>query len=129
MIGHDYAVTCIKSIVLCLEEVIGVIEVDTLLPSFSCFLVSLEIRVVSNEDSRLNILSAKATREGGSSPCKIEDITFEILPGISQIFCDVKFFVDFTRLIVGKICARSPSSSKGPGSLLWMVLEFVNSFT
>jgi hypothetical protein len=51
MIGHNYAVTCIQGVVLSLEKIVGVVEVNALLPSFSCLLVSLEIWVVSDEDS------------------------------------------------------------------------------
>jgi hypothetical protein len=50
MIGHDNAVTSVESVVLCLEEVVRVVEVDALLPSFSSLLMSLEIWVMSDED-------------------------------------------------------------------------------
>lgn len=105
MVGHYYTVTSVKSIVLCLEEVVRVVEMDTLLPPFSCLLMSLEIWVVSDEDPRLNILSTKSSRESGGTPCEIEDIALEILPRISQIFCDVELFVNFTRLVVSEVSA------------------------
>jgi len=50
VVGHDNTVTGIEGVVLSLEEVIRVVEVDALLPSFSCLLVAFEIWVVSDED-------------------------------------------------------------------------------
>ena len=57
MVGHDDAIACIEGIFLSLKEVIRVVEVYALLPALSGFLVSLELWVVSDKDSRLDILS------------------------------------------------------------------------
>jgi hypothetical protein len=51
MVSHDDAISSIKRLVLGLEEIIRVVEMNTLLPSFSCLLVSLKIWIMSDEYS------------------------------------------------------------------------------
>jgi len=80
--------------------------------------MTLEFRVVCNEDSRLNILSnfdvSLACGEGSGSPSEVEDVALKVLPGVTEILCDIELLVNFTRLIISKVSARGPSSGKCP---------------
>jgi hypothetical protein len=57
MVSHDDTVTGIKSTLLSFKEVIGIVKVYALLPSFPGLLMSLQVWVVSDEDPGLNILT------------------------------------------------------------------------
>lgn len=72
---------------------------------------------------------SKSGGELSGTPREIKDIIFEILPWISQIFGNVKLFVNFTRFIIIEVLARSPASCKSPWSLLRMVMELMNSLS
>ena len=84
---------------------------------------------MSNEDSRFRLLDVimDTRRVRGDSPSKVEYITLQILPGVTEIFCDVQLLVNFTWFIVCKISTTGPSSCEGPRSLLGMEMELVNS--
>jgi len=127
MVGHHDTVSSVEGLLLSLEEVIGVEEMNGLLPSLSCLLVALELWVVSDEDSRLNVLASwEGSRVLSSSPSEVEDVTLQVLPRVSKIFSDVELLVDLTWLVICEVLAGCPSSSQSPRSLLGMELELMN---
>jgi hypothetical protein len=130
VVGHDDAVSGIKSALLSLEEIVRIVKMNTLLPPLSGFLVTLKLWVMRDEDSLFMVsvtLQVQICGVAGGAPCKIEDVTLKILPRVTEIFGDVQLLVNFTRLIVSKVGAGCPAGCKGPGSLLWMVVELMDS--
>mgnify|MGYP001218296232 CR=1 FL=1 len=133
VLRHDDAVTSIEDFVHGLEEVVGLVEVDALLPSLAGLLVALEIRVVSDEDSGLRLLLAKlaeAESDAGrllrDAPGEVEDVALHELPGVSEVLRDIELLVDLAWLVVVEVSARRPSSCQGPLPLIGMEMEFVN---
>jgi hypothetical protein len=114
----------------CLEEVIGVIKVNRLLPSLSCLLVALKIGVMGNEDSCLIVslgsFMGQRRRELSGSPCEVKHMRFDELPRSTQIFGYVELLVDFTGLAIVEVVTGCPSGGQSPSPLLGMVGELVN---
>jgi len=130
VVGHNDAISGIKSTLLCLEEIVRIVKMNTLLPPLSSFLVTLKLWVMRDEDSLFMVsvtLQVQLRGVAGGAPCKIEDVTLKILPGVTEIFGDVQLLVNFTRLVISKVGAGCPPSCKGPGSLVWMVVELMDS--
>ena len=133
VLRHHNAVATDEDFVHRLEEVVGLVQVDAFLPSLSGLLVTLEIRVVSDEDSGLRLLLAKLTEAVsnaggllGDAPSEIEDVALHELPGVSEVLRHIELLVDLARLVVVEVSARRPSSCQGPLPLVGMEMEFVN---
>ena len=129
MVGHDDAISCIKCNLFSLEEVIWVVKMNILIPPLLGLLVTLEVWVMGQEHSGLDILFVVFCWESGWSPWEIEDIVLKILPGGTKIFGIVKLLVDLAWLIVSKVGAWCPTSCQGPCSLGWMELKLMNFFS
>lgn len=128
MIRHDDTISSFKNLSLCLKKIVGVEQVNILIPSFFGSLMTSQIWISGDENSVLDVFMAKSGGELGCSPSKIENIIFEVLPRITQIFRNVKLLVDFTRFVIVEVLAGCPSSSKSPRSLLWMIMELMDPF-
>jgi hypothetical protein len=60
MVCHNNAIACIEGLMLALEEVIRVVEMDILIPSFLCSLMSSKVWISGDKDSCFNIFVAKS---------------------------------------------------------------------
>lgn len=78
VLRHDDAVAGSERLLLSLEEVVGVVQVHGLLPALTRLLVTLERRVVSNEDAGLIVLGLLVARKldavSSGAPCEVEHI-------------------------------------------------------
>lgn len=133
VLRHDDAVTSIEDFVHGLEEVVGLVEVDALLPSLAGLLVALEVWVVCDEDAGLRLLLADfaeaksdALRLLGDTPSEVEDVALHELPSLTEVLCHVELLVDLARLVIVEVSARRPSGSEGPLPLVGMEVEFVD---
>lgn len=126
MFSFDDAVAIVESDFLAFEEVITVVEINRRRPSLLVLvLVACGSGIMSNEHSFLRqSLIGSFLSCLGVSPSEIVDILFHELPSLSHIFGQIKFFIDFAR-IIPKLHAVSPGSSKCPVSFSGMELEFV----
>jgi len=126
MICHYDAITCCKSLLLCLKEIIGLIKMNCLLPSLSQFLMPFQLWVVCYKYSLIIVNTSKNCRRVGcATPRKIKNMTLKELPCVSKILSKIEFLVDLAWLVINEVGARGPSCCKGPLSLGRMIVELM----
>ena len=64
---------------------------------------------------------------GGCAPLEVEDVVLHVVPIFAQILGDVKFLVNFARLVL-ELCAAGPAARQSPRALGGVEHELMDLF-
>ena len=73
MLCHDYAISTIKNLVHGLEEIVGLVQMDALLPALTRFLMAFKIWIMSNENTCLRLLFADLSQTESNTLAQFSD--------------------------------------------------------